>query len=343
VLGVSAHRDCAPPPDQIARWGRMGKRIFDHGSFISRRRRLKRRPEEVARTVSHESPQPRVLGVTEGCDSCSCMRDSSDIFRRSADAAVIKPLPGVRGFAAQLAGLGLLRVARPVMRSRRVRMWSGRRVNRHSARLRLVGSQVRGVLPPPHVRRITQLFGGLVLYGISSGMLFISGLGLDPWDVFHQGLARRTTIAVGNWVILVGAAVLVLWIPLRQRPGIGTLANVVVIGLVINAFLAAVPAPRLLWAQALVMLGGVGLNGVATGAYIGAGLGPGPRDGLMTGLASRGWPIRRVRTLIELTVLVCGWRLGGTVGLGTVVYAVGIGPLAHVFVPLLAIDRRGGS
>ena len=133
--------------------------------------------------------------------------------------------------------------------------------------------------------------------------------------------------------------VLLLWVPLRQRPGLGTVANVFVIGLVINLLLATVPAPHGLPLQLVTMLGGVGLNGLATGAYIGAGLGPGPRDGLMTGLAARGWSIRVVRTAIEVTVLVCGWLLGGTVGLGTVVYALGIGPLAQLFVPMLSIDR----
>jgi uncharacterized membrane protein YczE len=180
---------------------------------------------------------------------------------------------------------------------------------------------------------------GLVLYGVSSSMLLLGGLGVDPWDVFHQGLSRRTGVPVGTWTISVGAAVLLLWIPLRQRPGLGTVANVVVIGLVVNVVLATVPAPHAWPVQLVVMLGGVGLNGVATGAYIGAGLGPGPRDGVMTGLAARGHSLRLVRTCIEVTVLVCGWLLGGTVGLGTVVYALSIGPLAQVFVPLLSVDR----
>ncbi|HWF58277.1 MAG TPA: hypothetical protein VG520_07995 [Candidatus Dormibacteraeota bacterium] len=198
------------------------------------------------------------------------------------------------------------------------------------------------MLPPPRPRRVVQLFAGLALYGVSDGMLLLSGLGVDPWDVFHQGLSRRTGLAVGTWTIIVGAAVLLLWIPLRQRPGLGTAANVVVIGLVINLVLAVVPPPRGVARQLGVMLGGVGLNGVATGAYIGAGLGPGPRDGLMTGLAARGHSLRLVRTGIELTVLVCGWVLGGTVGLGTVVYALSIGPLAHLFVPMLSVGRRPG-
>ncbi|MDQ6857119.1 MAG: hypothetical protein M3Z57_08610 [Candidatus Dormibacteraeota bacterium] len=196
-------------------------------------------------------------------------------------------------------------------------------------------------LPKPRARRLVQLFAGLVLYGASDGLLLLSGLGVDPWDVFHQGLSRRTGLAVGTWTILVGAAVLLLWIPLRQRPGLGTVANVFVIGLVINLVLATVPTPHGLPLQLVTVLGGVGLNGVATGAYIGAGLGPGPRDGLMTGLAALGSSIRVVRTAIEVVVLMCGWLLGGTVGLGTVVYALGIGPLAQLFLPWLSIDRAG--
>ncbi len=194
-------------------------------------------------------------------------------------------------------------------------------------------------LPPPRPRRLVQLIAGLILYGASDGLLLLSGLGVDPWDVFHQGLSRRTGVAVGTWTIVVGAVVLLLWIPLRQRPGLGTLANVVVIGLVINLVLTVVPAPHGVVLQVTAMIGGVALNGIATGAYIGAGLGPGPRDGLMTGLAARGRSIRAVRTAIELVVLLCGWFLGGTVGLGTVVYALGIGPLAQVFVPLFSVAR----
>jgi uncharacterized membrane protein YczE len=185
-------------------------------------------------------------------------------------------------------------------------------------------------------RRLVQLFAGLVLYGVSSSMLLLAGLGVDPWDVLHQGLARRTGIPIGTWAIIAGAAVLLLWIPLRQRPGIGTLCNVVVVGAVIDLVLAAVTPPRSLPVQVAVMVSGVVLNGVATGLYIGAGLGPGPRDGLMTGLAARGHSLRVVRTCIEVTVLLAGWLLGGTVGIGTVVYAVCIGPLAHVFVPLFS-------
>jgi len=185
-------------------------------------------------------------------------------------------------------------------------------------------------------RRLIQLFTGLVLYGISDSMLLLAGLGVDPWDVLHQGLARRTGVPTGTWAIIVGVAVLLLWIPLRQRPGLGTLCNVVMVGSVIDATLALVSPPRSLPVQAAVMVSGVVLNGVATGLYIGAGLGPGPRDGLMTGFAARGHSLRLARTCIEITVLAVGWLLGGTVGVGTLVYAVCIGPLAHVFVPLFS-------
>ena len=199
------------------------------------------------------------------------------------------------------------------------------------------------VLPTPRLRRLVQLFAGLVLYGVSDGMLLLSGMGVDPWDVFHQGLSRHTGIAVGTWVIIVGVLVLLLWVPLRQRPGLGTVANAFVIGLVINLMLAVVPAPHGLALQLGVMFGGVGLNGVATGAYIGAGLGPGPRDGLMTGITARRGSIRVVRTALELTVLLCGWWLGGTVGIGTVVYALAIGPLAQVCLHALTIGGAPGG
>jgi uncharacterized membrane protein YczE len=185
-------------------------------------------------------------------------------------------------------------------------------------------------------RRLVQLFAGLILYGISDSMLLLAGLGVDPWDVLHQGLARQTGVPTGTWAIIAGAMVLLLWIPLRQRPGLGTLCNVVLIGTVIDVVLGLVTPPRSLPVQVAVMASGVVLNGVATGLYIGAGLGPGPRDGLMTGFAARGHSLRVVRTCIEATVLLAGWLLGGTVGIGTVVYAACIGPLAHIFVPLFS-------
>jgi uncharacterized membrane protein YczE len=195
--------------------------------------------------------------------------------------------------------------------------------------------------PTRLTRRLLQLYGGLVAYGVSNAMLVRAGLGLDPWDVLHQGLARQTGISIGTWVIIVGAAVLLLWIPLRQRPGLGTVSNVVVIGLALDATLALTPAPEHVAARWAFLLGGIALNGFATGCYIGASFGPGPRDGLMTGLAARGQSIRAVRTVIELTVLTSGFLLGGTVGIGTVAYAVSIGPLAHVMIPLLTVTPGG--
>jgi uncharacterized membrane protein YczE len=184
-------------------------------------------------------------------------------------------------------------------------------------------------------RRLVQLYIGLLLYGLAGALQVRSGLGLDPWDVFHQGLARHTGLAIGTLVIIVGAAVLLGWIPLRQRPGLGTVSNVVLIGVSMNASLQWLPhVHRMPWRIA-DMLGGVVLCGVATGMYIGANFGPGPRDGLMTGLARRtGASIRLTRTSIELTVLAAGWLMGGTVGVGTVLFALAIGPLAQVFLPL---------
>jgi len=169
-------------------------------------------------------------------------------------------------------------------------------------------------------------------------MLLLAGLGVDPWDVLHQGLSRQLGLGVGTWAVIVGVVVLLLWIPLAQKPGFGTACNVIVVGLVIDIMLAAIAPVHGLGARIAVMCGAVVLNGIATGAYIGAGLGPGPRDGLMTGLAARGHSIRVVRTCIELTVLATGWLLGGTVGVGTIVYALGIGPIAHVTIPMLRID-----
>jgi uncharacterized membrane protein YczE len=186
-------------------------------------------------------------------------------------------------------------------------------------------------------RRLTQLYVGLVLYGVSGSFILLSGLGNDPWDVFHQGLSRQTGIGTGWWVCIVGALVLLLWIPLRQKPGLGTVSNVVIIGVAVVIMLALFDQPAALSERVALLLGGVVLNGVATGMYIGARFGPGPRDGLMTGLAARGHSIRAVRTGIEISVLVAGALLGGTVGIGTLVYAVSIGPLAHIFVPAFTV------
>jgi uncharacterized membrane protein YczE len=194
------------------------------------------------------------------------------------------------------------------------------------------------------VRRLVQLYAGLLLYGASMALMVEARLGLDPWDVFHQGVSRRTGLRFGTVVIVVGALVLLLWIPLRQRPGIGTVSNVVVLGLSVEAALAALPTPHPLAARWAFLVAGVVANGAATGLYIGARLGPGPRDGLMTGYVARfpGRSIRLVRTGIEATVLTAGWLLGGTVGWATLLYAVGIGPLAHVFVPLFTVPDGTG-
>lgn len=179
---------------------------------------------------------------------------------------------------------------------------------------------------------------GLWLYGLSGALLVRSQLGLDPWDVLHQGIAGRSGFAIGTIVIFVGAAVLVLWIPLRQWPGLGTVSNAVLVGISLNVSLQMLPRNAPLWVRVAEMVGGVALCGVATGMYIGANMGPGPRDGLMTGLARRtGRSIRLVRTGIEVAVLVVGWILGGTVGVGTVLFAVAIGPLAQVFLPLFDV------
>jgi uncharacterized membrane protein YczE len=200
---------------------------------------------------------------------------------------------------------------------------------------------VSRLIPDRPLRRLAQLYAGLVLYGVSLALMVRAKLGLDPWDVLHQGLAERVGASFGTVVIVVGALVLLLWIPLRQMPGVGTVSNVVVIGLAADAGLALVRTPGPLTLRVAQMLAGVVLNGIAGGAYIGAGLGPGPRDGLMTGLVRRtGRSIRLIRTGIEASVVFAGWLLGGTVGVATVVYALSIGPLLHAFVPLLAIRDR---
>jgi uncharacterized membrane protein YczE len=187
-------------------------------------------------------------------------------------------------------------------------------------------------------RRLIQLYVGLVCYGVSMALMIRAGLGLDPWDVFHQGLANHLGLRFGLVVIAVGVLVLLLWIPLRQRPGIGTISNAIVIGLVVDPAVALLPTPDALAARWALLIGGIVLNGIATGLYIGARLGPGPRDGLMTGYVARsGRSIRLVRTTIEVTVLAAGWLLGGTVGWATLLYAVAIGPLAHVFIPLFSV------
>jgi uncharacterized membrane protein YczE len=189
----------------------------------------------------------------------------------------------------------------------------------------------------PH--RLIQLYAGLALYGISMALIIRSALGNMPWDVLHQGLAGRLGWSLGTVTIVVGALVLLAWIPLWQRPGVGTVSNVVVIGVAVDAALAVVPAPSSLPLRVGLLVAGVLLNAVATAAYIGVHLGPGPRDGLMTGLVRRtGGSVRLVRTSIEVAVVATGWLLGGTLGIGTVVYAVAIGPLVQVLLPRLSLS-----
>ncbi|MEU9054033.1 hypothetical protein AB0D37_27065 [Streptomyces sp. NPDC048384] len=188
------------------------------------------------------------------------------------------------------------------------------------------------------VRRLSQLYIGLALYGASSALLVEAGLGLEPWNVLHQGLAERTGLTIGVVSIIVGAAVLLLWIPLRQRPGLGTVSNVFVVGIAMDGTLALTPEAHTLAFQIPLLLAGILLNGVATGLYIAARFGPGPRDGLMTGLHLRtGRSIRLMRTAVEIVVVVTGFALGGTVGVGTLLYAVSIGPLAQLFLRVFAV------
>jgi len=189
-------------------------------------------------------------------------------------------------------------------------------------------------------RRLAQLFIGLALYGLGIALQVASGLGNDPWDTLHQGLARQTGLSIGAWIIIAGALVMLLWIPLRQRPGIGTVGNVALVGVFADLFLWLLPDPHGLPLRSAYLVAAILVGGFATGCYIGAGLGPGPRDGLMTGLAARGHSVRVVRTGIELTVLLLGWLLGGTVGVGTLLYAVTIGPLSHAFLPLLTVKAK---
>jgi uncharacterized membrane protein YczE len=198
------------------------------------------------------------------------------------------------------------------------------------------------LVPSRLTRRLVQLFVGLALYGVSLAMLLRAGLGLAPWDVLHQGLAGLLGTTVGQMVIAVSFVVLLLWIPLRERPGFGTIANAILVGVFVDLTLLVLDdAEAWGWRVALLLLG-VLLNGVATALYIGASLGAGPRDGLMTGLVRRtGRSVRVVRTGLEVTVLGVGWLLGGTVGIGTVLYALAIGPIAHALLPVLTVRQPG--
>lgn len=193
-------------------------------------------------------------------------------------------------------------------------------------------------------RRLFQLYAGLCLYGASSALLLTADLGMEPWGVLHQGLSELTGMTIGVVTTVVGALVLLLWIPLRQRPGLGTVSNVLVIGFAMDTALAVLPEVHALGVRVPLMVVGIVLNGVATGLYIAAGFGPGPRDGLMTGLhRSTGRSIRLVRTALEVAVVTTGFLLGGTVGVGTLLYAVSIGPLAQLFLRVFAVVRASGG
>ncbi|MFJ6865759.1 YitT family protein [Streptomyces termitum] len=189
-------------------------------------------------------------------------------------------------------------------------------------------------------RRLVQLYAGLTLYGVSSALLVRAELGMEPWNVLHQGLSELTGLTIGVVSIVVGAVVLLLWIPIRQRPGLGTVSNVFVVGLAMDGALALLPETRAMAARIALLVLGIVLNGLATGLYIAARFGPGPRDGLMTGLhRATGRSIRLVRTLLEVAVVATGFLLGGSVGVGTVLYAVSIGPLAQFFLRFFAVPE----
>ena len=190
-------------------------------------------------------------------------------------------------------------------------------------------------------QRVVHLLVGLALYGAGCAIMVRAGIGLDPWTVFAQGVSLQTGIGIGWVTNIVGFLVLLLWIPLRQKPGVGTLANILLVGTSMQATLAVFPAIDGFALQVLVFLLGMMLVAVASGLYIGADFGPGPRDGLMTGLRARfGWPIWAARLVVEASVLLAGWLLGGSVGLGTILFALGIGPLVHRTLPLFDLRRR---
>ncbi|RYP89102.1 hypothetical protein EKO23_00235 [Nocardioides guangzhouensis] len=188
-------------------------------------------------------------------------------------------------------------------------------------------------------RRLPQLYVGLVLYGVSLAMMVRAGLGLAPWDVLHSGIAGLVPLTLGQVIVVLSFVVLLLWIPLREKPGIGTISNALVVGFSADATLAVLTTPDSLWLRSTLLVLGVVGNGLATALYIGSQFGRGPRDGLMTGLARRtGWSLRLVRTGLEVTVVLLGLLLGGVLGLGTVLYALAIGPLTQAMLPAFTVD-----
>jgi len=202
-------------------------------------------------------------------------------------------------------------------------------------------ASIPAVSPLP--ARLARLYGGLALYGAGIGLQVESGLGNDPWDVFHQGVGRWAGLSIGTVIIAVGALVMLVWIPLRQRPGLGTISNVVFLGLFADAAIHLLPAPGHLVLGWLYVAAGVACVALATVLYISAGMGAGPRDGVMTGLVRMGLSVRLSRFLIEVTVLIAGWLLGGTVGLGTLAFALTIGPLTQLFARWIPLNTAGSA
>lgn len=191
-------------------------------------------------------------------------------------------------------------------------------------------------------RRLLQLYAGLILFAFSEALIIRGALGVMPWDVLHQGLTERFGLSIGTWSVIVGVLVLLAWIPLRERPGLGTVSNALLIGIVLDVFLRWLPAQSGMPERIGLLVSGIVLNGIATGAYIGARMGPGPRDGLMTGLVRRtGGSVRLIRTGIEIAVVLVGWALGGDLGVGTVLFALAIGPICHWTIPWLDTAPAG--
>ena len=191
--------------------------------------------------------------------------------------------------------------------------------------------------------RLARCIGGLALFGVGIALILEANLGAAPWDVFHQGISRLTDISVGTVIVATGLILLLVWIPLRQRPGIGTLLNALEIGITVNVIEPLVPKVDAGWLRAVYLVAGILAIAVGSGAYIGAGLGTGPRDGIMMGLKARGLSVRVARTMIEITVLIIGALLGGTIGIGTLAFTVAIGPLVHVLLPPLTLPPRKRS
>ena len=188
--------------------------------------------------------------------------------------------------------------------------------------------------------RLSRCVAGLFLFGAGIAFILDAHLGAAPWDSFHQGVSELTGISVGKVIVLTGLALLLLWIPLRQRPGVGTILNALEIGFVVDLVEPLIPDTGRIVVRVAYLMGGIVLMGIGSGLYIGAGLGPGPRDGIMLGLSRRGISVRLARTVVEATVLVAGWLLGGTIGVGTVAFMLTIGPMVQFFLPRLSLPPR---